>query len=246
MLFLAVCLASVMAGVLALSYARAGEQGGARLFNGKDLTGWKLRGDPEKAKAKSKWVVGRCQLNEKDATKFDVTVIPPEADGGPAARLLINGSSGVDLISEPKFADCRVEVEFMIPKGSNSGFYLMGQYEVQVLDSFGKNKVGPGDMGGIYQNAAPKVNACKKPGEWQKFVIDFQAPRFENGKKVQNAKFLKVVFNDEVIHENVEMTKGSTAGALPGGEVAEGPLMIQGDHGPIAIRSLRVTPRAVK
>ena len=59
-------------------------------------------------------------------------------------------------------------------------------------------------MGGIYTFAAPKVFADKKPGEWQKFVIDFQAPKFEGDKKVSNAKFLKVTFNGEVIHENVE------------------------------------------
>jgi len=129
----------------------------------------------------------------------------------------------------------------MIPKGSNSGIYLMGEYEVQVLDSYGKDKVGPGDMGGIYGNAAPKVNACKKPGEWQTFVIDFQAPRFDKDKKTANAKFLRVVLNEQVIHENVEV-KGPTGGAL-GKEVAEGPLMIQGDHGPIAIRSVKVTPK---
>jgi hypothetical protein len=242
------CLAVILAGdALARSpdHTTAGKDGPVSLFNGTDLTGWQLRGD-DKAKAKSKWVVGRCEVDEKNSSNLNVTPIPKDVDGGPAPRLLINASGGVDLISEQKFGDCTVEVEFMIPKGSNSGFYLMGQYEVQVLDSFGKEKVGPGDMGGIYQNAAPKVNACKKPGEWQKFVIDFQAPRFDKGKKVANAKFLKVVFNDQVIHENVEMVKGSTPGGLPGGEVAEGPLMIQGDHGPIAIRSVRVTPKAAK
>jgi hypothetical protein len=217
------------------------------LFNGKDLSGWKLRGDPDKAKEKSKWVVGRCTVDEKNPSKLVVTPIPPEADGGPAPRLLINAASSVDLISEQKFGDCTVEVEFMIPKGSNSGIYLMGQYEVQIYDTFGKKTLGPGDMGGIYTIAAPKVNVCKAPGEWQTFVIDFQAPRFENGKKVQNAKFLKVVFNGEVIHENVDVNKIHTGSGLnPNQEAAEGPLMIQGDHGPIALKTVRVTPRAAK
>ena len=240
-------MAGVLAGLAAVAAAHGrteagGKDGALSLFNGKDLTGWKLRGEPDKAKAKSKWVVGRCELDEKNPSKFQVMEIPPQADGGPAARLLINAAGGVDLISEKTFGDCTVEVEFMIPKGSNSGIYLMGNYEVQILDSFGKDKVGPGDMGGIYQNAAPRVNACKKPGEWQKFVIDFQAPRFEGDKKVANARFLKVVLNDQVIHENVEV-KGPTGGALSK-EVPEGPLMIQGDHGPIALRTVRVTPRA--
>ena len=138
-----------------------------------------------------------------------------------------------------------VEVEFIIPKGSNSGVYLMGEYEVQIIDSFGKadDQLKPGDMGGIYTAAAPKKNACKKPGEWQKFVIDFQAPKFDaDGKKTANGKFLKVTFNDVVIHENVEVTK-STGGGLTGKEVASGPLMFQGDHGPVAFRGVKITKK---
>jgi hypothetical protein len=84
---------------------------------------------------------------------------------------------------------------------------------VQVLDSFGKEKVGQGDMGGIYAAAAPKLNASKAPGEWQKFVIDFQAPRFDGKKKTANALFHKVMLNDVVIHEKVELAKGVTGGA---------------------------------
>ncbi len=155
---------------------------------------------------------------------------------------LKKGEHGTDLYTEQKFGDCRVELELMIPKGSNSGIYLMGEYEVQVLDSYGKDKVGPGDMGGIYNTAAPKKNACRKAGEWQKFVIDFQAPRFEDGKKTANAKFLKVVLNDEVIHEDVEAPK-PTGSELSSKEVATGPLMIQGDHGPVAVRHIKITPR---
>jgi len=145
--------------------------------------------------------------------------------------------------TEATFGDVTVEVEFMIPKGSNSGVYLMGEYEVQILDSFGKpdDKLGPGDMGGIYTAAAPKKNACKKPGEWQKFVIDFQAPKFDGDKKTANAKFIKVTFNDQVIHENVEMTKGVTPGGLTGKEAATGPIMLQGDHGPVSYRNFKVT-----
>jgi hypothetical protein len=97
-------------------------------------------------------------------------------------------------------------------------------------------------MGGIYTFAAPKAFADKGPGVWQKLVIDFQAPKFEGGKKVANAKFLKVTFNGEVIHENVECNK-VTPGGLTGKEMPEGPLMFQGDHGPVALRHIKVTPR---
>jgi hypothetical protein len=87
------------------------------------------------------------------------------------------------------------------------------------------------------------VNAAKKPGEWQKFVIDFRAPRFENGKKTENAKFLKVTLNNEVIHENVEV-KGPTPSCLTGKESPTGPLMFQGDHGPVAFRNLKIIPKS--
>ena len=86
------------------------------------------------------------------------------------------------------------------------------------------------------------MNASKKPGEWQRFVIDFQAPRFDGTKKIANAIFHKVTLNGEVIHDKVEVTKGATGGAL-GGEVPMGPLMFQGDHGPVAFRNLKITPK---
>jgi hypothetical protein len=102
--------------------------------------------------------------------------------------------------------------------------------------------VGPGDLGGLYQAAAPKTNASKKPGEWQKFVIEFQAPKFEGDKKVANAKFVKVTLNDVVIHENIEM-KTQTPGGLTGKEAATGPLMFQGNHGSVAFRNIKITPK---
>jgi hypothetical protein len=201
-------------------------------FNGNDLKGWKFKG----AESKSKWTVGVAALDDKAANKL--TSAPSKADAGE----LINLGPSVDLYTEDKFGDCLVEVEVMVPKGSNSGIYLMGEYEVQVLDSFGKEKVGPGDMGGIYKTAAPKVNACKKPGEWQKFVIEFQAPKFDGDKKTADAKFLKVTLNGELIHENVAV-KGPTGGELNSKESPTGPLMFQGDHGPVAFRNLKITPR---
>jgi hypothetical protein len=86
------------------------------------------------------------------------------------------------------------------------------------------------------------VNASKPPGEWQKFVIDFRAPKFdESGKKIANARFVKVELNGQVLHENVEM-KGPTPSGVTGKEAPEGPLMFQGDHGPVAYRNIRITP----
>ena len=196
-------------------------------FDGKSLAGWKAK-HPEKGK----WVVGTAVAEgNKLAAK----------EGGSE---LVNVQPGTDLYTEAKYGDCTIEVEFMVPKGSNSGVYVMGEYEVQILDSYGKpaDKLTQGDLGALYSAAAPKVNAAKAPGEWQKFVIEFQAPKFEGSKKTANAKFIKVTLNDTVLHENVEV-KGPTPSGITGKEAAEGPLMFQGDHGPVAFRNIKVTPR---
>jgi hypothetical protein len=148
----------------------------------------------------------------------------------------------VDIFTEAKFGDCVVTLEVMVPKGSNSGVYLMGNYELQILDSFGKDKIGPGDLGGIYGAAAPKTNAAKAPGVWQTLEIDFTAPKFADGKKTANARFNKVVLNGQVIHENVEV-KGVTGGSLGQGEQPTGPLMFQGDHGAVAFRKIQISAK---
>jgi len=205
-------------------------------FNGKDLSGWKLKGDAKR----SQWTVGFAQMDPKNLGQL-ILVDSPATSREPA-QLVNLKNGGVDIYTEAKWGDCRIELELMVPKGSNSGIYVMGEYEVQVLDSYGRDKVTPGDLGGLYAAAAPKVNAARKPGEWQKFVIDFQAPRFEGGKKTANARFLKVVLNDQVIHENVEM-KGPTPSCLTGKESPTGPIMLQGDHGPVAYRNIRVTAK---
>jgi Domain of Unknown Function (DUF1080) len=201
-------------------------------FDGKTMAGWTVKVDA----AKSKWKVGTSKLDEKNPAKIVWTAGEGE--------LINTDGGGTDAMTEATFGDCTIEVEFMVPKGSNSGVYVMGEYEVQVLDSYGKpnDKLTQGDLGALYSAAAPKVNASKKPGEWQTFVIEFQAPKFDGDKKVANAKFLKVTLNDVVLHENVEM-KGATPGGLTGKEKAKGPLMFQGDHGPVAYRNIRVTAK---
>jgi Domain of Unknown Function (DUF1080) len=198
-------------------------------FAASPLDGWK----PKHAD-KGKWVVGSATIDPSDPAKF---VVKDEGSE------IINLKPASDLVSNAKYGDVLVEIEFMIPKGSNSGVYLMGEYELQIYDTYlkmGKDPK-PGDMAGIYTFAPPKVFADKGPGEWQKFVIDFQAPKFDGDKKVSNAKFVKVTFNGMVIHENVECNK-VTPGGLTGKEMAEGPLMFQGDHGQVSFRNLKITP----
>lgn len=160
------------------------------------------------------------------------------------------------LITKEEFGDVKIELEFMVPKGSNAGVYVMGRYEIQILDSFGKEKVGSGDLGGLYsrhdkarpqgrqnyEGTPPKVNAAKAPGEWQTMEIVFRAPRFDGtGKKLKDATFEKVLVNGQLVQENVATT-GHTQSAPFEGDAKTGPIAIQGDHGPIAIRSYKVTP----
>jgi hypothetical protein len=233
----------VLIGLASGFTAQAGDKGKepVDLFNGKDLKGWTLRGG-DKAAARGKWsVVKAVSLNPKEATRLT---------SDPGTGTLLNGDDGrgVDLLSELQHGDCEVHVEFLVSKGSNSGVYFQGQYEVQIFDSFGKpdKDLKYGDCGGIYNTAPPKSNACKAPGEWQSYDIVFQAPRFDDkGKKTANAKFLKVVHNGVTIHENVDV-KSPTTAALGGAETPTGPLMLQGDHGPVAFRNLRVKGFAPK
>jgi hypothetical protein len=171
------------------------------------------------------------------------------------AGILFNGEKGTasDLYTKEKYGDLEVHLEFCIPKGSNSGVKFHGLYEIQISDSFGKKELTGDDCGGIYPRAemkpryhhidkgfAPKVNACKAPGEWQILEATFIAPRFgPDGKKSANAKILKATLNGQTIHENQEM-ETPTGHNYTKPEMAEGPLMLQGDHGPVAFRNLTV------
>ena len=142
------------------------------------------------------------------------------------------------------YGDVYVELEVMVPRKSNSGIYLHGEYEVQVLDSYGKKNPGMGDMGAIYSGSVPKINASRKPGQWQKYEIYFRAPKFDKaGKKIKNALFEKVILNGQLVQRHVELKK-STGGGLTRKEHARGPLMFQGDHGPVAYRNIVIKPLA--
>jgi hypothetical protein len=157
-----------------------------------------------------------------------------------------------DLYTTREYGDVAVEIEFLIPQRSNSGIKLMGLYEVQITDSHGKTKMTGSECGGIYPRAellpkyrhldegiAPKSNACGKPGEWQKLEIAFRAAKHEgegkDRKKIANARFDRVVLNGTVIHENLEVSS-PTGHNWTKVEPAKGPLMLQLDHGPVAVR----------
>ncbi len=161
-----------------------------------------------------------------------------------------------NLLSVSEYGDVEVSFDFMMAKHSNSGFYLQGRYEVQLLDSWGHQHPTFGDCGGIYARRrwnpneqlfdghAPRLNACLAPGLWQHLEISFQAPRFDAaGKKTANARLLKVVLNGALIHENLELS-GPTGGPISEQEAAKGPFMIQGDHGPVAFRNFKIVDKS--
>lgn len=151
-----------------------------------------------------------------------------------------------DLLSKHQIdGPVSVHVEFRTPwmpgdKGQgrgNSGVYLQGRYEVQVLDSYGVAKPGEGDCGGIYGIAKPKVNACKAPTAWQSYDIDFTPPVFKDGKK-EKPGIISVRLNGVAIHENVVITKDNTTSGLGGDPSTPGPLLLQ-DHGnPVQYRNI--------
>jgi len=163
-----------------------------------------------------------------------------------------------NLNSVEHFGDCEVSLEFLLGEGCNSGVKLQGRYEIQLYDSWGKDELTGVECGGVYPHwvpgerrikytddgVAPLRNAAKKPGEWQALRIVFKAPRFNaQGEKVENARFVTVTLNGELVHQDVEIDSptGNTSNPLP--EVAMGPLYLQMDHGAVAFREVRVKPR---
>ena len=158
-----------------------------------------------------------------------------------------------DIVTVMEHGDLDLDLDFMMAKGSNSGIYLQGRYEIQLNDSWGNKNPKYGDVGGIYerwdeskpegskgyQGIAPRLNVAKAPGLWQNIKISFQAPRFDAaGKKISNAKILSIILNGVLIHENVELT-GPTRGTMLDNEVSKGPLRFQGDHGNVAFRNIK-------
>ena len=168
------------------------------LFNGRDLTGWKPRTD----RRPGCWRVD--------------------------AGVLVANPPCVDLITERTFGDGKLHVEFMYPKGANSGLYLRGRYEVQINDDAGK-VLDPLRMGGVYGFLSPYVDAALKADQWQTYDITLRGQR------------ISIVLNGKVIAEN-EMIPGITGGALDSNEAAPGPLMLQGDHGKVSFRKITLTP----
>ncbi len=167
------------------------------LFNGRDLTGWHMRNTDRE----HKWEVN---------------------DG-----VLDNTATGVDIVTDAECGDHELHIEYICPAGSNSGIYLRGRYELQILDSLGKTYDYPAENGALYNQKRPDVEASKPAGEWQ--TIDATIKGMQ----------LTVLLNGVKIHEDVTIN-GPTGGQLVNNDAPEGPLMLQGDHGPVQFRNIRV------
>lgn len=158
---------------------------------------------------------------------MDRWIIPENNKFEMVDGVMVNKEKGGNLISNQKFDDFKLSVEFRYPEGSNSGIYLRGRYELQIEDS--KGRADQVSIGGIYGFIAPAVNAAKDPGEWQTYEITLV------GRHVT------------VVHNGIEVVSnrpipGITGGSLDSKEGEPGPIMIQGDHGPVEFRKFVITP----
>lgn len=225
------------------------QKGWRALLDGHDLSGWRLDLGADKVASGSKeWFTTTSVSCSGTDSARRLT-----AASGPGA-VIVNGleTRTMNLVTDRRFSDFELYVEFMLAKGSNSGVYHHGLYEVQIFDSYGSARpLRYSDGGGIYERwdhgkgfggSAPRVNASRPPGQWEYFHTWFRGPRFDRaGTKTDNARFERVVYNGVTVQENVACD-GPTRSGMKIPEAAENPLMLQGDHGPVAFRNLYFRP----
>jgi hypothetical protein len=142
--------------------------------------------------------------------------------------VLKSPKSGSNLVSDQQFDDFKLHIEFRYPKGSNSGVYLRGRYEIQINDAYGQQPTYD-YLGAVYGFIKPSQMVAKAPGEWQYYDVTLVGRR------------VTVIANGVQIITDAEIP-GITGGALNSREAAPGPLQIQGDHGPVELRNIIVTP----
>ena len=191
------------------------------LFDGKDLSAWKHRDSGEAAK----W------------TLVDgVIEIAPNTP---------------DLISRQDFGDFQLHVEFNIPvlppnlksqERGNSGVYMHGRYEIQVLDSFNSETYENGMCGSIYEQKEPDINACKPAGQWQTYDITFRGPRLDGGGKVVERPRITVYHNGILIHDNIEIQKDFTRAGMSGPVPKLGPILLQNHGSKVRYRNIWILP----
>lgn len=188
-------------GLLAAPLARAGDEGFSALFNGKDTSGWHLR-NPQ---GHNSWRV----------------------EDGILKNTVNKGEHGTDLVTDAKFMNFTVRYEYMVPDNSNSGFYLRGRYEIQILGDAASGTATKSCNGSLYSFKAPDKFVSKPGGEWQTVEATII------GNKVT------VTLNGVKIHDNVECTRG-TGGQLDNNLDQLGPIFLQGDHGTVWFRNIEI------
>lgn len=181
-------------------------EGFVPLFDGKDMDGWHLRHED----GNHSWSVENGML---------VNRLPKNRQG--------ERPHGVDLVTDKKYWNFEVRYDYMIPEGSNSGFYLRGRHEIQIFDDAKSGKPSPGGNGSIYNHTTAAKNVSKPPGQWQS--VDAKM----TGDKVT------VILNGEKIIDNVAVDR-ATGSELDDNVNEPGSFFLQGDHGPVAFRNLRV------
>lgn len=183
------------------TFAADSEAGFKPLFNGKDTAGWKLR----RPDGHNSWTV----------------------ENGVLKNTVNKGEHGTDLVTEQKYWNFTVRYEFQVPDGSNSGFYLRGRHEIQILGDFKSGKPGKQGNGAIYNQTAPSEFASKPGGEWQ------TAEATIIGNKIT------VTLNGKKIHDNVECNV-ATGSEIDKNVTEPGPIFLQGDHGTVWFRNMRI------
>ncbi len=182
----------------------------------------------------------------------DLSQWKSDKDGGPAkwdiqdGVATVNGTGGIS--TKQGFGDCQLHIEWATPaevKGEgqgrgNSGIFLQGRYELQILDSYDNKTYYNGQAGAIYKQYAPLVNVCREPGQWQAYDVIYHAPRFNEAGELLKPARVTVLQNGVLIQDNVEI-KGSTA--RPGKPKYEAhppklPLTLQDHHNPVRFRNI--------
>ncbi len=169
-------------------------------------------------------------------------------DGAMVVDKECKGHENCDHVSKQSFGDGRLHVEFRLPlmadltgQGrANSGVYVQGRYELQVLDSY-QAKMEMGMGGSLYSVALPRVNAALPPEQWQSYDIYFRAPRFSQGKLVAKPK-LTVFWNGVVIHENLELSVPATPGGIASDYAKTGPILLQAHDCAVRYRNIWLVP----
>lgn len=197
----------VLSSVAALALSSAltaaeADEGFVPLFNGKDLTGWKLRNP----KGKNLW-----------------TVEP----GGVLKNNVAKGEHGTDLLTEQKFWNFTVRFEYQVPDNSNSGFYLRGRHEIQILGDYKSGKPSEGGNGALYGFKKPDVFASRPGDEWQTCEATIIGDK------------ITVILNGQKIHDNVTCRR-PTGGEIDNRVNEPGPILLQGDHGTVSFRNIRI------